>query len=106
MYKTFFHFLNGIVFERSLKAKLTNQTGTYDLTKTELEFGARTAWRNAPRCIGRIQWSNLHVNYKIFLKAFKFHITYNYNQFFYLIVKLFDARSVTTPKQYYIFKLI
>ncbi|XP_036392410.1 nitric oxide synthase 2b, inducible [Megalops cyprinoides] len=36
-------------------------TGTYQLTAEELEFGAKQAWRNAPRCIGRIQWSNLQV---------------------------------------------
>jgi len=36
-------------------------TGTYELKETELCFGARTAWRNAPRCIGRIQWSKLQV---------------------------------------------
>ncbi|KAF6018860.1 NOS2 [Bugula neritina] len=36
--------------------KSTNQ---YDMTKDELEFGVTTAWRNAPRCIGRIQWSKL-----------------------------------------------
>ncbi|RNA17686.1 Nitric oxide brain [Brachionus plicatilis] len=35
--------------------------GTYELKETELCFGARTAWRNAPRCIGRIQWSRLQV---------------------------------------------
>lgn len=40
----------------SIKAK-----GTYELKETELCFGARTAWRNAPRCIGRIQWSRLQV---------------------------------------------
>ena len=38
-----------------------NLTGTYELKETELCFGARTAWRNAPRCIGRIQWSKLQV---------------------------------------------
>lgn len=38
-----------------------NNTGTYELKETELCFGARTAWRNAPRCIGRIQWSKLQV---------------------------------------------
>ncbi|CAF0772283.1 unnamed protein product [Brachionus calyciflorus] len=37
------------------------RTGTYELKETELCFGARTAWRNAPRCIGRIQWSRLQV---------------------------------------------
>ncbi|NXD23279.1 NOS2 protein, partial [Spelaeornis formosus] len=36
-------------------------TGTYQLTKDELSFAAKQAWRNAPRCIGRIQWSNLQV---------------------------------------------
>ncbi|XP_031428742.1 nitric oxide synthase, inducible-like [Clupea harengus] len=36
-------------------------TGTYQLTSEELAFGAKQAWRNAPRCIGRIQWSNLQV---------------------------------------------
>uniref|UniRef100_A0A4W5NND8 Nitric oxide synthase, inducible n=1 Tax=Hucho hucho TaxID=62062 RepID=A0A4W5NND8_9TELE len=36
-------------------------TGTYQLTVEELAFGARQAWRNAPRCIGRIQWSNLQL---------------------------------------------
>uniref|UniRef100_A0A8C0FKZ2 Nitric oxide synthase, inducible n=1 Tax=Bubo bubo TaxID=30461 RepID=A0A8C0FKZ2_BUBBB len=36
-------------------------TGTYHLTKDELIFAAKQAWRNAPRCIGRIQWSNLQV---------------------------------------------
>ncbi|NXL89390.1 NOS2 protein, partial [Alectura lathami] len=36
-------------------------TGTYHLTKDELIFAAKLAWRNAPRCIGRIQWSNLQV---------------------------------------------
>lgn len=35
-------------------------TGTYTPTAKELEFGARTAWRNASRCIGRIQWQNLN----------------------------------------------
>ncbi len=44
--------------------------GTYDLTYDELVAGARLAWRNAPRCIGRIQWANLKVNSKSFLKNF------------------------------------
>nr|AAS93626.1 nitric oxide synthase a [Sepia officinalis] len=37
------------------------KTGLYELNKSELTFGAKTAWRNAPRCIGRIQWSKLQV---------------------------------------------
>ncbi|ODM95587.1 Nitric oxide synthase [Orchesella cincta] len=44
-------------------------TGTYNLTETELVYGAKLAWRNSVRCIGRIQWAKLQV---------------------------FDARSVTT----------
>uniref|UniRef100_A0A8C1X7T8 Nitric oxide synthase n=1 Tax=Cyprinus carpio TaxID=7962 RepID=A0A8C1X7T8_CYPCA len=36
-------------------------TGSYQLTTKELEFGAKQAWRNAPRCIGRIQWANLQL---------------------------------------------
>lgn len=37
-------------------------TGTYQLTGDELIFATKQAWRNAPRCIGRIQWSNLQVD--------------------------------------------
>ncbi|KAL0174608.1 hypothetical protein M9458_030576, partial [Cirrhinus mrigala] len=40
-------------------AKEIEATGSYQLTTKELEFGAKQAWRNAPRCIGRIQWANL-----------------------------------------------
>ncbi|XP_072909368.1 nitric oxide synthase, inducible-like [Hemitrygon akajei] len=47
-------------------------TGTYDLTMDELVFACKQAWRNAPRCIGRIQWNNLQV---------------------------FDARNCTTAKE-------
>ncbi|XP_062873326.1 nitric oxide synthase, inducible-like [Trichomycterus rosablanca] len=42
-------------------AREIDTTGTYQLTSEELAFGTRQAWRNAPRCIGRIQWSNLQV---------------------------------------------
>ncbi|XP_063410256.1 nitric oxide synthase, inducible-like [Mytilus trossulus] len=38
-----------------------NRTGTYELSVDELEFGSKQAWRNAPRCIGRIQWANLQI---------------------------------------------
>lgn len=37
-------------------------TGTYQLTGDELIFATKLAWRNAPRCIGRIQWANLQVS--------------------------------------------
>lgn len=36
-------------------------TGTYKHTPQELTFGARMAWRNAPKCIGRLVWSKLQV---------------------------------------------
>lgn len=36
-------------------------TGSYTQTFEELEYGARLAWRNAPKCIGRISWKNLIV---------------------------------------------
>lgn len=47
-------------------------TGLYDITTDMLTFGAKTAWRNASRCVGRIQWFNL---------------------------KLFDKRHVRTAKE-------
>ena len=37
------------------------KNGIYEQTTSELTFGAKTAWRNASRCIGRIQWSKLQV---------------------------------------------
>ena len=42
------------IVESEIEAK-----GVYDLTPAELEHGAKLAWRNAPRCPGRIQWRNL-----------------------------------------------
>ncbi|XP_071945021.1 nitric oxide synthase 1-like isoform X2 [Antedon mediterranea] len=41
--------------------KSIEATGTYKLTEKELTFGAKMAWRNSARCIGRIQWSRLQV---------------------------------------------
>ncbi|MBV1851618.1 nitric oxide synthase oxygenase [Catellatospora tritici] len=35
--------------------------GTYTHTHTELVHGARMAWRNASRCIGRVYWRSLSV---------------------------------------------
>ena len=35
--------------------------GTYWHTSDELEFGARVAWRNSSRCIGRLYWKSLRV---------------------------------------------
>ncbi|GIJ65905.1 nitric oxide synthase oxygenase [Virgisporangium ochraceum] len=36
-------------------------TGTYTHTPAELTHGARLAWRNASRCIGRLYWKSLVV---------------------------------------------
>ena len=36
-------------------------SGTYWHTPAELEFGARVAWRNSSRCIGRLYWRSLRV---------------------------------------------
>ena len=37
------------------------QTGTYEHTFEELIHGAKIAWRNSNRCIGRLFWNSLHV---------------------------------------------
>jgi nitric-oxide synthase len=36
-------------------------SGTYWHTPAELAFGARVAWRNSSRCIGRLYWRSLRV---------------------------------------------
>ncbi|WP_323740390.1 nitric oxide synthase oxygenase [Filobacillus milosensis] len=36
-------------------------SGTYKHTSEELEYGAKVAWRNSVRCIGRLFWDSLHV---------------------------------------------
>ncbi len=36
-------------------------TGLYEHTPEELEHGARMAWRNSNRCIGRLFWESLHI---------------------------------------------
>ena len=35
--------------------------GHYDHTTDELAFGARLAWRNHARCVGRLTWKSLRV---------------------------------------------
>ncbi|XP_046839565.1 nitric oxide synthase, brain-like isoform X2 [Xenia sp. Carnegie-2017] len=41
--------------------KEIEEKGTYEMDAKELVFGAKLAWRNAPRCVGRIQWNKLQV---------------------------------------------
>lgn len=38
-----------------------DQTGTYEHLPEELAYGAKVAWRNSNRCIGRLYWSSLEV---------------------------------------------
>lgn len=41
--------------------QIIEETGTYTHTEEELTYGARVAWRNSNRCIGRIYWASLKV---------------------------------------------
>ena len=38
-----------------------NLTGSYTHTYEELSYGAKMAWRNSNRCIGRLFWGSLNV---------------------------------------------
>jgi len=38
-----------------------SETGTYHHTLDELTFGARVAWRNTTRCVGRLYWRSMEV---------------------------------------------
>lgn len=41
--------------------KEIDKTGTYEHTYEELQHGAKMAWRNSNRCIGRLFWDSMHV---------------------------------------------
>lgn len=41
--------------------RLIRRYGTYEHTPEELAFGARLAWRNNARCVGRLFWESLDV---------------------------------------------
>lgn len=43
-----------------IKAEI-HRTGTYHHTSMELTHGAKMAWRNNNRCIGRLLWDTLHI---------------------------------------------
>ncbi|NLU75309.1 nitric oxide synthase oxygenase [Streptomyces sp. HNM0575] len=45
---------------REVRAAIDTK-GTYRHTRDELAFGARVAWRNSRRCIGRLYWNSLRV---------------------------------------------
>ncbi|AJD90537.1 nitric oxide synthase oxygenase [Jeotgalibacillus malaysiensis] len=42
-------------------AKSIREHGTYEHTSDELLYGAKLAWRNSNRCIGRLFWNSLNV---------------------------------------------
>jgi nitric-oxide synthase len=42
-------------------ARAIEKRGTYEHTFDELLFGARLAWRNSARCVGRLFWNGLHL---------------------------------------------
>jgi len=41
--------------------QLIETTGTYEHTLDELSYGARLAWRNSSRCVGRYFWQSLQM---------------------------------------------
>lgn len=48
--------------QRLLEVRMeVSTTGTYTHTSEEIEHGARVAWRNSAKCIGRISWNTLLV---------------------------------------------
>jgi nitric oxide synthase oxygenase domain/subunit/hemoglobin-like flavoprotein len=55
---------------RELKQRLLEityeiaSTGTYNQTTQEIETGARLAWRNSAKCVGRISWKTLEIRDK------------------------------------------
>ncbi|MDX6740273.1 nitric oxide synthase oxygenase [Actinocorallia sp. A-T 12471] len=60
-----FHTESGTAERASARARAVREeirrTGTYRHTPQELEYGARVAWRNSSRCIGRLYWRSLRV---------------------------------------------
>lgn len=39
-----------------------DRTNTYTHTNEELSYGAKLAWRNSNRCVGRLFWESLQIN--------------------------------------------
>lgn len=52
----------GSPFQRLIEIRQeVEHSGTYTQTFEELEFGAKVAWRNSNRCVGRIYWKTLKI---------------------------------------------
>lgn len=60
------------------------RTGAYTLRTAELAHGARVAWRNSSRCVGRLPWRALEV------RDLR-HVTHPDDVFAYLVAHLHDA---------------
>lgn len=63
------------------------ETGTYTHTEEELIYGAKMAWRNSNRCIGRLFWDSLNVidardvtDEASFLSSINYHIAQATNE--------------------------
>ncbi|MDP4821995.1 MAG: nitric oxide synthase oxygenase, partial [Saprospiraceae bacterium] len=74
-------------------------TETYTHTPEELEFGAKVAWRNSNRCIGRLFWKTLKVrdmrhlsDPELVFKDLQEHLDYAWND-----GKIRSAISVYRP---------
>lgn len=81
-------------------------TGTYQLTEYELTFGAKAAWRNAPRCIGRIQWNKLQVSQSdltylltVGTTRVKHMLSIHLRNSHFLVYQVFDYRHVQNTAQ-------
>ncbi|WP_180547043.1 nitric oxide synthase oxygenase, partial [Staphylococcus haemolyticus] len=88
--ETMYHELNYNASQRDNRLKEIEEeiqhTGTYTHTFDELAYGAKLAWRNSNRCIGRLFWDSLHVedarnvdNEHDFINAINHHLKYATN---------------------------
>lgn len=81
---------NGLPDEASRLQEIIEEiglTGTYTLQEQELIFGAKLAWRNSNRCIGRLFWKSLKVRDRRHLQTesevfsdILDHLNFGYNQ--------------------------
>ena len=56
---TFMQAYNADVGETAKAAEEAERLDDFEPTEAELDWACKAAWRNAPRCPGRIQWRNL-----------------------------------------------
>ncbi|MEM1121027.1 MAG: nitric oxide synthase oxygenase [Bacteroidota bacterium] len=87
------------------------QTGTYELNQEELAFGAKVAWRNSNRCVGRLFWKTLkvldfrHIRTKsAFLQALRQHLmTADSGSKVRSVISIFPAQHPNTHPLFRIF---